>query len=211
MKLKQNLASVALNVSTVLLAATLSGCGIPAGGAAATAPAIPAPVIVLRPEEQAISAADLWSDDRSRIDTPLLDTPLAAETQWAIFRQCGQNARLFCAVMAIASVESSFDPQTVGDNGDSLGMMQINTRWHTGRMEGLGVTDLEDPVQCAVVAIDYLLELEDITGAGTEDHQLYTSYNSGPTTWTNPTDYSKAALDAYWAYIAEMEAMAGDE
>ena len=211
MKLKQNFAPIAPRVATVLLAAALSGCGIPAGGTSAAAPAVTAPVIVLQPEKQATSAADLWSDDRSRIDTPLLDVPLAAETQWAIFQQCGQNARLFCTVMAIASVESSFDPQTVGDNGDSLGMMQINTRWHTGRMEDLGATDLEDPVQCAVVAIDYLLELEDITGAGTEDHQLYTSYNSGPTTWTNPTDYSKAALDVYWAYIAEMEAMSGDE
>ena len=42
------------------------------------------------------------------------------------------------------------------------------------------VTDLTDPVQCAAVAVDYLLELEGITGAGTEDHQLYTSYNAGP-------------------------------
>ena len=70
------------------------------------------------------------------------------------------------------------------------------------------MTDLTDPVQCAAVAVDYLLELEGITGAGTEDHQLYTSYNAGPSTRTSPTDYSKAALDMYWAYIAEMATMA---
>lgn len=201
--IRHKAATFALALCTVL-----AGCTAPAVPTAGAVPAISAPVTVIQPEEQAVSAADLWSDDRSRTGTPLLDVPLAAETQWAIFEQCGQDASLFCAVMAIASVESGFDPQTVGDGGGSLGMMQINTRWHTGRMEALGVTDLTDPVQCAAVAVDYLLELEGITGAGTEDHQLYTSYNAGPSTRTSPTDYSKAALDMYWAYIAEMATMA---
>lgn len=184
--------------------AAISGCGIPVGGTPAAAPAISAPVIVFQPEDQIIPATDLWRDDHNYIDIPLLDVPLAAETQRAIFEQCSQDTHLFCAVMAIASVESGFDPKTVGDGGDSLGMMQINTRWHTDRMETLGVTDLTDPVQCAAVAIDYLLELEGVTGAGTEEHQLYISYNSGPSTRTRPTDYSKAALEAYWTYIAEI-------
>lgn len=208
MKTKRSLASVALELAVVLLAASLAGCTIPAGGAVPAAPAISAPAIAILPEEQAASAADLWSDDHGRIDVPLLDVPLAAETQRDIFEQCGRDGRLFCAVMAIASVESGFDAQTVGDGGDSLGMMQINTRWHTDRMEALGVTDLTDPVQCAAVAVDYLLELEGITGARTEDHQLYTSYNAGPSDRTSPTEYSEAALEIYWTYIAEMGKMA---
>ena len=142
-------------------------------------PAASAPVLAI-PEAPAITAADLWSDDRSRINAPLLKVPLVAETQWAIFEQCGQDADLFCAVMAIASVESDFDPQMVGDGGDSIGMMQINTRWHTGRMEALGVTDLTDPVQCTAVAVDYLQELEGILEAGPGDHRLYVGYNAGP-------------------------------
>ena len=68
--------------------------------------------------------------------------------------------------MAIAAVESDFNPRGIGDDGDSIGMMQINTCWHTGRMAALGVTDLTDPVQCAAVAIDYLLELEETMQAG---------------------------------------------
>ncbi len=75
-------------------------------------PAVTAPVLAI-PEAPAIAAADLWSDDRSRIETPLLDAPLEAETQWAIFERCGQDSELFCSVMAIASVESGFDPQMV--------------------------------------------------------------------------------------------------
>ena len=171
-------------------------------------PAVTAPVLAI-PEAPAIAAADLWSDDRSRIDTPLLEVPLAAETQWTIFEQCGQDADLFCSVMAIASVESDFDPQMVGDGGDSIGMMQINTRWHTGRMEALGVTDLTDPVQCAAVAVDYLQELEDILEAGPGNQGLYVGYNCGPSRAkrTSSTAYSREIMAVYQRYIAEMEAL----
>jgi len=179
----------------------------------APAPAESAPVVTI-PMEPEINAADLWSDDRSRIDTPLVSVGLEAETQWAIFGICGQDAKLFCSAMAIAEVESGFDTDLLGDGGDSIGMMQINTRWHTGRMEALGVTDLTDPVQCATVAIDYLLELEDIMGAGPDDHALYLAYNMGPSgakrairAGTSSTEYSTAVMEAYRKYIAEMEAM----
>lgn len=172
-------------------------------------PVITAPVLAV-PETKgpAITSADLWSDDRSRIDASLLDVPLEAETQWAIFERCGQDADLFCAVMAIASVESDFNPQMVGDDGDSVGMMQINTRWHTDRMEVLGVTDLTDPEQCAAVAIDYLLELEGILEAGPEDHRLYIGYNCGPSRAkrTGSTAYSETVMGIYQEYIGEMEA-----
>ena len=169
-------------------------------------PAVTAPVLAI-PEAPAIAAADLWIDDRSRIDTPLLKVPLAAETQWAIFEQCGQDADLFCSVMAIAEVESDFDANLLGDGGDSIGMMQINTRWHTGRMEALGVTDLTDPVQCATVAIDYLLELEGILEAGPGDQGLYVGYNAGPSKAkrTSSTAYSREVMAVYQEYIEEME------
>ena len=177
-------------------------------------PAITAPVLAIpATKESEITAADLWSNDRSRIDAPLLDVPLEAETQWAIFEQCGQDAELFCAVMAIATVESGFDPQMVGDGGDSIGMMQINTRWHTGRMEVLGVTDLTDPEQCAAVAIDYLLELEGILEARPGDHRLYVGYNCGPSRAkrTSSTAYSETVMACYQDYIGEMKVMISDE
>ena len=169
-------------------------------------PAVTAPVLAI-PEAPAIAAADLWIDDRSRIDTPLLKVPLAAETQWAIFEQCGQDADLFCSVMAIAEVESDFDANLLGDGGDSIGMMQINTRWHTGRMEALGVTDLTDPVQCAAVAIDYLIELEGELSAGPEDHKLYIGYNAGPSKAkrTSSTNYSQEVITVYQGYLEELE------
>ena len=55
---------------------------------------------------------------------------LEAETQWATFELCGQDTDLFCATMAIAYSESRFAANLLGDNGKSVGMMQINTDYH---------------------------------------------------------------------------------
>lgn len=160
------------------------------------------------------TAADLWSDDRSRIDTPLLSSAdLESETQWAIFTEvCGQDPSAFCAVMAIAYTESRFTPDLVGDDGLSFGVMQINTKWHTGRMEALGVADLTDPVQCAAVGLDYLQELARTTGSGLTDHALYMAYNMGPSgarkaleAGRTSTSYSEAVLEVYQEYMTEME------
>ena len=146
----------------------------------------------------------------------LESVPLDAETQSAIFELCGSDPDTFCAIMAIAWVESRFDTDAVGDNGVSIGMMQVNTRWQTDRMEALGVTDLTDPVQCAAVGLDYLRELSEVYGFGwTEDHGLYLAYNMGPgnartalNSGTASTGYSRAVLAAYGEYVAEMEAAA---
>lgn len=144
----------------------------------------------------------------------LESVPLDAQTQSAIFELCGSDPDTFCAIMAIARTESHFDTDAVGDNGVSIGMMQINTRWHTGRMEALGVTDLTDPVQCAAVALDYLRELSEGYGfRWITDHDLYMAYNMGPgnartalNAGTTSSHYSRAALTAYRDYAQEMEA-----
>lgn len=197
------------------------GCGLTMAGCRTTEAEAP-PVLEAQPTASAQatvttppeepSAADLWSDDRSRTDTPLLDISLEPETQWAIFYECGQDPSLFCATMAIAYVESRFTPDLVGDDGKSIGMMQINTKWHTGRMEALGVTDLTDPVQSARVAIDYLQELARITGDGLTDHALYMAYNMGPSgarraqeAGTTSTSYTETVLEVYQEYMTEME------
>lgn len=208
MKQKPRPGGLAYGAVSVILCSGITIGGVQCAVREVQEPEIPvptatAPVLAIPTVEPAITAADLWSDDRSRIDVPLLDVPLESETQWAIFEQCGQDTDLFCAVMSIATVESGFDPQMVGDGGDSIGMMQINTRWHTGRMEALGVTDLTDPVQCAAVAIDYLLELEGILEARPGHHRLYVGYNCGPSRAkrTSSTAYSEAVMACYQKYI----------
>lgn len=114
--------------------------------------------------------------------------------------------------MAIAKHETDFMADLTGDNGGSVGMFQINTKWHTDRMERLGVTDLTDPVQCAAVALDYLQELARTTGSGFNDHALYMAYNMEPsgarraqTAGIVSTDYTEAVLEIYRNYMTEME------
>ena len=158
------------------------------------------------------SASDLWSDDGSLRRIKPLDVALDAETQWAIYEACGYDPGLFSLVMAIAEHESEFKPDLQGDNGQSLGMMQINTRWHTDRMEALGVTDLTDPVQCAAVAIDYLQELESRYGFEAESEALLMAYNMGPSgarkalnEGRTSTDYSREIMTVYQGYLEELE------
>lgn len=158
-------------------------------------------------------ASELWSVDNFLAVTKPLDINLDAETQWAIYQECGYDNSLFCTVMAIAAKETvGFDLDAVGDNGNSLGIMQINTRWHTERMDALGVTDLTDPVQCVAVAIDYLAELESRYGYALEDGTLLMAYNMGPSgarsaldAGITATDYSREVLALYQGFMEEME------
>ena len=75
--------------------------------------------------------------------------------------------------MAIAYTESRFTPDLVGDDGLSFVMMQINTKWHTGRMEALGVADLTDPVQCAAVGLDYCQRQFEIVRKGRRNFVVF--------------------------------------
>lgn len=91
-------------------------------------------------------------------------------------------------------------------------MMQINTKYHRERMEALGITDLTDPIQSAVVAADYLKEIEGLTGATTDDPLLYMAYNMGPAgarkallAGTESTEYSDKVLATYRGYREQME------
>ena len=60
-------------------------------------------------------------------------------------------------LMAVAFVESSYDPNAI--NGNCIGLMQINQSFHYERMQNLGVLNLWDPDQNMHVAADYLAEL----------------------------------------------------
>lgn len=65
----------------------------------------------------------------------------------------------FCPefLQAVIEKESSNIPDAV--NGECVGLMQINPKWHEDRMQRLGVTDLMDPFSNILVGTDYLSEL----------------------------------------------------
>lgn len=157
------------------------------------------------------SASELWSNDRSRIDTPLLDTDLDTETQWAIYKATGYDDTLFSTVMAIAWTESRFQADAASDSGNCIGLMQINTKWHMARMEALGATDLTDPVQNALVGMDYLKELESRYGFETGNEEIMMAYNMGPSgaakaiaAGITSTEYSRTVMAKAQEYLAEL-------
>lgn len=200
----------------ILCAVVIATMEPPAAEAPALAdthtPAITRPAEPDGTDAPADSSSELWSDDGTLHRIKPLDIPLEAETQWAIFEACEYDPGLFSLVMAIAEHESEFQPDLQGDNGQSIGMMQINTKWHTGRMEALGVTDLTDPVQCAAVAIDYLQELESRYGFEPESEALLMAYNMGPSgarkalnEGRTSTDYSREIMTVYQGYLEELE------
>lgn len=67
-------------------------------------------------------------------------------------------------VFALIERESWCKWHIEGDDGDSVGYMQIQERWHKERMERLGVADLTNPFGNVLVGVDYLAELYAKTG-----------------------------------------------
>lgn len=62
-------------------------------------------------------------------------------------------------VQSVIAKESSYDPTAIGDGGRSIGLMQIQPRWHSKRAASLGVDDISDPYGNILVGVDYLDDL----------------------------------------------------
>lgn len=121
----------------------------------------------------------------------LYDVPLDAELQFRIIGMCEERDIDPAIVMAMIWKESRFHADSVGDGGNSLGLMQIQPRWHSKRMEKLGCTDLLDPHQNVVVGIDYLAE--SIRRYDGDVAKALVAYNQGHYNGT-VTAYAKSVL-----------------
>lgn len=75
------------------------------------------------------------------------DCPLPKGIQREIFHICEDSSLSFELVMSLICEESGWDPECISDDGDSVGLMQIQEKWHTDLMDKTGCTDLTDPVQ----------------------------------------------------------------
>lgn len=64
-----------------------------------------------------------------------------------------------CPELLMAIIEMESAGQADAENGGCKGLMQISDRWHTDRMERLGVTDIYDVDGNIHVGADYLAEL----------------------------------------------------
>ena len=80
-------------------------------------------------------------------------------------------------VKALIEEESGWLSSAEGDNGESVGLMQIQERWHKDRMKRLGVTDLYDPEENITVGCDILSELLKKYGNYKDALSVYNSGN----------------------------------
>ena len=120
------------------------------------------------------------------------EVPLDADLQAHIRLTCEEYRINPYIVLAVIWQESGFNADAVGDGGNSLGLMQIQPRWHSGRMEKLGCEDLLDPYDNVVVGIDYLSE--SIRRYDGDVDKALVAYNQGHYNGTI-TDYAKSVLE----------------
>lgn len=93
-----------------------------------------------------------------KINAAGADTELPKEYQ----QYCEEIGQAYCIcpelLMAIIEEESGGNPEAVGAAGE-IGLMQIYPKWHSDRMEELGVYSLYAPKSNILVGTDYLTEL----------------------------------------------------
>lgn len=86
------------------------------------------------------------------------DIPLTHEEQEWLRAACEEFGVPYALTLGLIEKETKFR-NIIGDNGASSGYMQIQKKWHWGRMERLGVTDLLEPNGNFRVGCDLLSEL----------------------------------------------------
>lgn len=106
----------------------------------------------------------------------LYNVPLSDDLQKHIINLCAEKQIDPAIIFAMIYRESTYNPNAMGDDGKSYGLMQIQLRYVRERMERLGCTDLLDPFQNVTVGIDILSEK--IARYGTIGEAL-TAYNAG--------------------------------
>ena len=106
------------------------------------------------------------------------NVPLDEGIQDHIFMVCEDYGIDPALIVSMIGRESGYREDAVGDSGKSLGLMQIQPRWHKDRMNRLGCDDLLDPYQNVEVGIDLFAEL--LNQNGSVEWALM-AYNGGPT------------------------------
>ena len=150
---------------------------------------------IIRWKEENEVSVEVTVKPLEQYETEYYDVPLSEELQLHIFKECEKHNIAPAIIIAMIEQESDFDASDIGDNGKSFGLMQIQKKWHAGRMESLGCTNLLDPFQNVTVGIDYVAALKD------KNNDLYwvlMAYNAGPskaTEWFNNGIYSEYALE----------------
>lgn len=93
-----------------------------------------------------------------KVPVTLYDVPLDEELQCYIVTVANSYGVEPSVIFAMAFYESTYNPKATNGGGYTLGLLQVQPRWHKKRMERLNCSDLLDPYQNVAVAVDYLAE-----------------------------------------------------
>ena len=104
------------------------------------------------------------------------DVPLESSYQAFVRDAVADTPIPASIVFAIMERESNYNPDLIGDNGNSYGIMQIYESAHHDRCVRLGCDNLLSQYQCVTVAVDYLRELLD---TGKDWEWILTAYTGG--------------------------------
>ena len=107
-----------------------------------------------------------------------MDIPLHPELQAFIFGVAEDYGLEGELVMAVIGIESNYKADSVGDNGEAYGLMQVWPKWHEAEMERLKISteELLDPYANVVVGVDVLAGYVERFGV---EYGLV-AYNAGP-------------------------------
>lgn len=137
----------------------------------------------------------------------LCDIPLSQELQIWLIDYCKNIHINPYMIMAMCERESQYKADAVGDSGRSLGIMQIQPKWHEWRMDELGCTDLMDARQNMMVGIDILM---DLYSKCNDTAWVLMAYNGGEA--YADRNYNAGNISEYAIYIiTRTEEMESDE
>lgn len=134
--------------------------------------------------------------------TVTYNVPLDEEVQVYTANLCETHHIDPAIIFAMMECESQYDANAVGDYGNAIGLLQVQSRWHGERMARFGCYDLFDPCQNVTVAVDYLAEL--IAKYDGNVEKALVAFNAGETGAYNgwfkhgvySSDYSRKVLTA---------------
>lgn len=81
-----------------------------------------------------------------------------SENAYAYCEQIGNQYNI-CPELLMAVIETESSGQAYATNGNCIGLMQVSSRYHGGRMQKLGVSNLYEEYDNILTAADYLAEL----------------------------------------------------
>lgn len=113
---------------------------------------------------QTIPEASIMVNESPITATPVgepsyFNVPLSNDLQDFIFRECEQYNIAPAIIISMIEQESGYHSSTISDNGDSLGLMQIQPKWHQKLMDELYCPDLLNPYDNIKVGIRIIADL----------------------------------------------------